>query len=106
MRNSRTYVYDLEKKSYFGGFLSLLIDDFAVRDSEKTLPIHYTNAIHIPPFGCSSTEKSYISVALCMEFFLYFESALLFSNFFSPFSWTAQGVNAQWQNSVHFLSLS
>lgn len=70
-----------KKKSYFGGFLSLLIDDFSLRDSEQTLPMNHTNAIHIPPFHGSSTEKSYIPVTLCMEFFLYFESALLCSSF-------------------------
>lgn len=32
-------------------FLGLLIADFTVRDSEQTLPIHHTNAIHIPPLG-------------------------------------------------------
>lgn len=50
-RSSGVYVHEVWKSTYFD-FLSLLIADFAVRDSEQTLPIHHTDAIHIPFLSC------------------------------------------------------
>lgn len=45
----------LKKSPILEGFFSLLIDDFAVRESEQILPIHHTDAIPIPPFHSSKT---------------------------------------------------
>lgn len=45
-------MYIIYENITISDFLSPLTAVFAVRDSEKTLPIHHTNAIHIPPLSC------------------------------------------------------